>query len=330
MISFFTMPSLHHSFKTTKMKSVIITGATSGIGYECALHMAKIATQEQIVIACRNQKSGEGVIQNIKQKTGHQNIICLPLDLESLQSAKDFANQFSKQPDNQIIALINNAGGQNVGETRWTKDGFESTFGLNHLAPFYLTLLLLPLMDNNGSIIFTASGVHDPLQKTGVEPPVFKPAKELAFPTETGEKRNIVGLRRYSTSKLCNVLTTYELQRRLANTNIRVNAFDPGLVPGTGLARTYPPLLKFAWKNIMPVLRLFIHNVNTAQNSGKRLANLAYADEYKSYRGKYFEGTKEIKSSKDSYNQEFQNTLWKTSVELVGIKQNETSANLLW
>ena len=80
----------------------------------------------------------------------------------------------------------------------------------------------------------------------------------------------------------------------------------------------------------MPMLTWFMRNVNTAQNSGKRLANLAYADEYKPSRGKYFEGAKEIKSSTDSYNREFQNTLWKTSVELIGIKQNETSANLLW
>ncbi len=72
------------------MKSIIITGATSGIGYECALQMAKIAPNEQIVIACRNQQSGNKIIQNIKQKTGHKNIICLPLDLESLQSVREF------------------------------------------------------------------------------------------------------------------------------------------------------------------------------------------------------------------------------------------------
>jgi len=310
------------------MKTIIITGATSGIGFECAMQMAKIAPNEQIIIACRNQQAGNQVIQNIKQKAGHKNIICLPLDLESLQSVREFTAQFSKQPNNKIIALINNAGIQNVAETQFTKEGFESTFGVNHLASTYLTLLLLPFMDSNASITFTASGTHDPKQKTGMEPPIFKSAKELAYPTKTNEKLMTVGQRRYTTSKLCNILTTYELQRKLSETNIRVNAFDPGFVPGTGLARNYPPLLRFISNNILPVLKYFVPNVNTAPVSGKRLANLAYSDQYKNFKGKYFEGDKEIKSSTDSYNKKYQDILWTSTIDLLEIKQNETSVEL--
>ncbi|MCW3127318.1 MAG: hypothetical protein JWO03_2976 [Bacteroidetes bacterium] len=308
-----------------KMRSIIITGATNGIGYECAIQMARIAPNEQIVIACRNQQAGREVIQNIKKRVGHENIICLPLDLESLRSVREFAALFSKQSGNRIIALVNNAGIQNIAKTKFTKDGFESTFGTNHIGPFYLTLLLLPWMDDDGSITFTASGVHDPLQKTGIEPPIYTSDKDLAFPKETTENESITGKRRYSTSKLCNILMTYELQRRLVNTNIRVNAFDPGMVPGTGLARTYPPIMQFAWKNVMPVLAWFKHNVNTPQNSGRRLANLAYSEQYKKCKGKYFEGEKEIRSSTDSYNTAFQKDLWQSSIELIGIKPEETS-----
>ena len=309
------------------MKSIIITGATSGIGYECAIQIAKLAINEQIILACRNLKTGNKTIKTIKHKTGHKNIICLPLDLESLESIREFKKQFEKT-GTKISTLINNAGLQNVDKTKYTKDGIEQTFGVNHLAPFYLTLLLIPYLAEDASITFTASGTHDPDQKSGMPAPEFKEAKLLAYPVETDETKIKVGQRRYATSKLCNILTTYELQKRLANTKIRVNAFDPGLVPGTGLARNYPPVLKFISDYVFKALIVFVHNVNTAQNSGKRLANLAYSDKYKSAKGKYFEGEKEIKSSTDSYNKELQKNLWESSIELLGVTQNETSISL--
>ena len=309
------------------MKSIIITGATSGIGYECAIQIAKLAINEQIILACRNLKTGNETIETIKHKTRHKNIICLPLDLESLESIREFKKQFEKT-GTKISTLINNAGLQNVDKTKYTKDGIEQTFGVNHLAPFYLTLLLIPYLAEDASITFTASGTHDPDQKSGMPAPEFKEAKLLAYPVETDETKIKVGQRRYATSKLCNILTTYELQRRLANTKIRVNAFDPGLVPGTGLARNYPPVLKFISDYVFKALIVFVHNVNTAQNSGKRLANLAYSDKYKSAKGKYFEGEKEIKSSTDSYNKELQKNLWESSIELLGVTQNETSISL--
>ncbi len=309
------------------MKSIIITGATSGIGYECAIQIAKIAPDEQIVIACRNQKSGNEVIQKIKHLTGHKNMICLPLDLESLQSIREFTKLFA-ETNNKISVLINNAGLQIVGKTKYTKDGFEETFAVNHLGPLYLTLLLLPYVTEDAHITFTASGTHDPKQKTGMPAPEFKDPGLLAYPEEGTEKNLTIGQRRYTTSKLCNIMTVYKLQNHLSHTNIHVNAFDPGLVPGTGLARNYPPHLKFISDYIFKALILFHPNVNSAKNSGKRLANLAYANKYKDAKGKYFEGEKEIKSSIDSYNKEYQNSLWKSSIELLGIKENETSISL--
>ena len=299
------------------MKSIIITGATSGIGFECAMQTAKIAPEEQIIIACRNQQSGNKAIQNIKQKTGHKNVISLPLDLESLQSVREFTKQFSKQPNHQIIALINNAGIQNIGATKYTIDGFEETFAVNVLCPFYLTLLLLPFMVEDASITFTASGTHDPAQKTAVEPPVYNTAQDLAYPKITNEKPDITGLRRYSTSKLCDIMLVYELHRRLANTSIRVNAYDP-----------YAPLLQFVWKNVMPAMRLFMHNVNSAKKSGTNLANLAFAKEFQNTNGQYFEGAKIIESSKDSYNRDYQKDLWDTCIRLTHIKQEDTSLQL--
>jgi len=310
------------------MNSIIITGSNSGIGFQCALHLAEIAPNEQLILACRNEKSANEAIKIIHHKTGHAHLKFLPLDLSSFQSIKEFRNLISNEEQNKIIALFNNAGIQIMGKTQFTIDGIESTFAVNHLGPFYLTLLLLPFMESHASITFTSSGTHDPLQKTGITPPVYTDALSLAYPVEMSENLNIAGQRRYSTSKLCNILTVYELQKRLSNTYIRVNAFDPGMVPGTGLARTYPPILRFIWNNIMPVLSLFQHNTNTPRVSGANLANLGYANGYSSFNGKYFEGKKHIKSSTDSYNKDYQLDLWNTGVKLTGITQEETIVKL--
>ena len=310
------------------MKSIIITGATSGIGFECAFQMAKIAPNEQIILACRNIQAGNKIIQKIKDKTNHQHLLCLPLDLGSLQSIREFKEKFSKLSNPVVTSLINNAGLQNIGKTAYTEDGFETTFGTNHLGGFFLTLLLLPFLEQNGSITFTASDTHDPATKTGIEPPAYTSGKDLAFPKDTNEKENTVGQRRYSTSKLCNVLSGYLLQEKLAETNIRVNAFDPGMVPGTGLARTYPPLLRFVWNNVMPVLTYFKPNTNCAKKSGKRLTNLAFGNELKQLSGIYYSDGKVTKSSIDSYNKLYQADLWKSSIELTKVKQDETTIQL--
>jgi NAD(P)-dependent dehydrogenase (short-subunit alcohol dehydrogenase family) len=144
------------------MKLIIITGANSGIGFECALQIARTAGDAQIILACRNVQSGKEAVKKIKYKTGNRNLVCWPLDLASLESVKHFASDFAKLPDPVISALINNAGGIFMGKTSYTADGFEMTFGTNHLGGFYLTLLLVPFIEENGSITFTSSGVHDP------------------------------------------------------------------------------------------------------------------------------------------------------------------------
>jgi len=310
------------------MNSIIVTGANSGIGFQCAVQLAKDAPDNQIILACRNRKAGNDAAAAIQQKTGHRFVKCLPLDLSSFESIKEFKDIISGDKYNKIDALFNNAGMQNVNKTQYTKDGIELTFGVNHLGPFYLTLLLLPFFSENSGITFTASGTHDPHQKTGIAPPVYINAHLLAHPKEENEKLSIIGQRRYSTSKLCNILTTYELFKRLRDSTVRVNAFDPGMVPGTGLARTYPPVLRFLWKYLLPVFTVFQRNTNTAYRSGKNLASVGYSLAFRAFSGKYFEGLKEIESSEDSYNSEYQIDLWKTSVALTGIKQEETIVDL--
>jgi NAD(P)-dependent dehydrogenase (short-subunit alcohol dehydrogenase family) len=89
------------------MKSIIITGANSGIGFECAMQMARLAPHDQIILACRNIEAGNEAVQKIKQKTNHKNLICLPLDLASLQSVRDFKTAFLKLSNPAITAVCN-------------------------------------------------------------------------------------------------------------------------------------------------------------------------------------------------------------------------------
>jgi hypothetical protein len=116
---------------------------------------------------------------------------------------------------------------------------------------------------------------------------------------------------------------TYGLARRLPE-DITVNAFDPGLMPGTGLAREHPAIVRFAWHAILPrlipLLRLVLmKNIHTPEESGSALARLIVDPALGSTSGKYFEGLREIPSSVDSYNWGRAEELWRDSSTLTGM-----------
>lgn len=132
----------------------------------------------------------------------------------------------------------------------------------------------------------------------------------------------------YNTSKLCNVLTTYILHEKLADKGTRVNAFDPGLTPGTGFAKNFPAVLRFLVNRIMPLFIPFRKNMNTPTTSGSGLANLAYAKELRHLNGIYYSQGKVTRSSTESYKKNYQLDLWKSSIELTGIQQQDTTISL--
>jgi hypothetical protein len=113
-------------------------------------------------------------------------------------------------------------------------------------------------------------------------------------------------------------LFSYELDRRLdhGERGVTVTAFDPGLMPGSGLARDYPPLQRLAWRYLLPALRV-LPNVNSARTSGRRLAALAGDPRFEGVTGAYFEGRREIRSSAESYDRDKARDLWETSEQLL-------------
>ncbi len=210
-----------------------------------------------------------------------------------------------------------------------------------HPHPFPRTVIIT----TPARIVFLSSGAHYPKdflsQMSGVLPPRYTNARALAWPEKypdsqvVNESPKDAGTRRYSTSKLCDLFYAYELSRRLQSEGhstsehpITVNAFDPGLMPGTGLARDHGSLERFAWNVFLPMLRFVIPNVHSPGVSGKALARLVLDSTLENISGKYFEGMKERTSSDESYNQQEAADLWETSAELVKLQPTETILRL--
>jgi NAD(P)-dependent dehydrogenase (short-subunit alcohol dehydrogenase family) len=308
--------------KSTYTSTILITGGTTGLGYETALILAKHFPTHQIIIASRSDK--ESAATKINSLTKQSNTIFLPLDLSSPSNITSFTTTLTSTYP-KITHLLLNAALQFPGPLQFaSENNVEKTFQIAHLGHAQLLFQLLPHLSPNLHLVLTASGTHDPAQKSGLPDAIFPSAQAVAFPS--AKTANKDGRERYATAKLCNILFTYSLVRHTTTSQSpasawKINAFDPGLLPGTGLAREYPPLLNWIWLHVFPrikpLLRLMYStdNIHSAHESGQNLARLAIGEGEAGVSGKYFEGKKVIKSSEMSYDEEKQEDLWRWTVE---------------
>lgn len=292
-------------------RTVIITGANAGLGLECARAILSRDESWHLVLAVRDVPRGEAAVAELGSP---DRCTVLPCDLASLRSVRDFTSAFAAAGLPPLRAVIGNAGLQVVSGIQLTEDGVEMTFGVNHLGHFALIEGLREHLVAPARIVMVASGTHDPKKFTGMPHPRYTTAQALAHP-QPGEPTD--GRRRYTTSKLCNVLYTYELDRRLGHgaQGVTVTAFDPGLMPSSGLSRDYTPAQKVVWRLVSPLLRA-LPNVNSLKTSGARLAALATDPRFDGVTGEYFEGAKPIRSSAESYDLAMARDLWETSAQL--------------
>ena len=296
-------------------RTYIITGGNAGLGWECARALAVRERSATIVLGCRDLGKGTAAAHRLMERTGHSAIVAQELDLASLASVRSFAGRWEELGFSPLQAIVCNAGLQSVSGLQRTKDGFESTFGVNHLGHFLLVRLMEPYLKHNSRVIFVSSGTHDPAEKTGLPDAKYTTAAQLAHPLPETEDAVTAGRRRYSTSKLCNVMATYGFAEHFKSQGrpIGVLAFDPGMMPGTGLARDYSSFEKLVWKYVMPLLRWFQEGVNSPATSGRNLALLACDPRFDGRTGEYFVGLSAKKSSKDSYDPQKIQDLWETS-----------------
>lgn len=316
---------------STLTHTVLVTGGTLGLGYQTALDIARQQPDYLVLIASRSDHDFSAT--SINKSLGQKNVVYVPLDLADLSNVRKFVANYSDQKYPPIAALVLNAALQFSGDVSYTNDGIEKTFAVNHVSHALLFYLLRPHLAAKARIVLTASGVHDPAQKTGLPDAKYVTAEGLAHPSAESRKENS-GRQRYATSKLCNVMWMYALHRRLAKVGGKswtVTALDPGLIPGTGLARDASWLIKFLWlyvlPYIIPVLRLLLsYNVHLQQESGLALARLAVGSDVEGTSGRYYEGLKPIDSSVDSYDEKKQEDLWSWTAQHVATDEVEAKS----
>lgn len=310
-------------------RSVIITGGTINLGYYAALEIARQHPDWLVVVCSRSDR--EHAAESINKTLKQTNAIFLPLDLSDTKSVRAFASEWSSKGHPPIQALLLNAALQFPNEMVLTPEGIESTFAISHIGHALLFHLLAPHLAPKARIVVTSSGTHDPAMKSGLPDADYVSAEQLAHPPPDVAKR--AGTQHYTNSKLANIMWTYALHQRLhervAERGITVNAFDPGLMPGSGLAREYGPVLRFAWHKVMPKITpllkvLYTPNIHKPSESGASLARYAISDKLAGVSGKYFEGEVEIKSSPPSYDEKKWDDLWQWTVKYCA--QNETEA----
>jgi len=315
---------------------VLVTGGNSGIGLECARELARRGAR--VLIASRNREVSEQAVRRIARESGEGAASALALDLGSFASVRAFAKEIEAR-DLPLRALVCNAGLQMNTGPKLTPDGIEATFAVNHLGHFLLTNLLLSRLLANAParIVIVASGVHDPAMKTMMPHPAITDFETLAA-TGGPSRERFDGRVAYVNSKLCNLWFAYELVRRLEAAGLgsgeralSVNAWEPGLVPGSGLARDYPPALKFVWDWILPgaarVLTLRYPTINPAPKSGAALARLVLDPALEGRSGGYFPSHsrwKQAPSSDLSYDLARAAALWEQSLRMTRLAPGES------
>ncbi len=303
------------------MNTIVLTGATSGMGLECAKHLLQNADVNLIIGARSNSDTS-------KLQAAHtaDRLTLLELDTSSLASVRAFSHQvISACGPSTINAISLNAGAQIISEPKNSVDGFELTFATNVLGHILLTYELLERMEPGGVIVSTASGTHDPKDKFSTSFGFrggFFPSAKLVSKGELGTTGSTEqqGLDRYATSKLCNIMFSYAMARQIPGENTRFIAFDPGLMPGTQLARERGWLQQFAWRYVMPLLRPFIHDISSPVQSGKSLAAILIGQTPEIGSGAQLDHFLQPKKSAElSYRTEMQDELLSTCKALLKI-----------
>lgn len=263
---------------------ILVTGATDGIGRQTALELLRRGAR--VLVHGRNAAKTSKVAEELAKESGSPSLAPVSADLSSMAEVRRLAKDVEVSIE-RLDALVNNAG-VFLHERQTTVDGFETTFAVNHLAPFLLTHLLLPKLRQSvqGRIVMVSSIAHS--------------RGRLDLDDLTSEKY-FHGYTAYATSKLANVLFAYEMAHRLGPSPITSNALHPGVIT--------TKLLKTGFGTT---------GASLAQGAATSV-KLAMDPALKTTTGKYFADEREQTSSSTSHDRQLQRRLYEVSCGLVGI-----------
>ena len=283
-------------------KIVIITGANTGIGKETAKDL--LLRGATVIMACRDMTKGQKAKDEICEETNidKDKAIVQKLDLSSLKSVDEFVEGFCKE-FSQLHILVNNAGVMMCPYSK-TEDGFELQIGVNHFGHFALTNLLLPKMKSSGNarIVNLSSRGH-------IDFP-YLDLNDLNW-----EKKKYSDLYSYSQSKLCNVLFTKELHRKLVGSDITVYSVHPGAV-ATELLRN-KPYIEYTLRLLMPI---FLSYFVKSPKDGAQTSIYCCVEDIEHLSGEYFSDCQQKASHKMTYDEGYAKKLWEISEESTNVK----------
>ena len=274
----------------------VVTGASSGIGRATARALACLGAT--LAVVCRDRGRGEETVAALRTESGNAAVALFLADLSSQAEIRRLAAELSECYP-AVHVLVNNAGVVNLRRST-TVDGIETVFAVNHLAYFLLTHLLLERLRGSAParIVNVASDAH-------------------RFGTidldDLGHARRYRAMRVYGSSKLANILFTYELARRLEGTRVTANCLHPGAV-ATRLGQNNGRLATALTKLLRPFFR-------TPEQGAATAIYLASSPAVEGVSGRYFVDCKEARSSRASYDTDLALRLWHASARLTGIEQ---------
>jgi NAD(P)-dependent dehydrogenase (short-subunit alcohol dehydrogenase family) len=266
-------------------KTILVTGATDGIGTQTALELARMGAK--VIVHGRNPQRGESTVRDIRRQSGNDNITFEQADFASLAQVRALAARINERND-RLDVLINNAG-VSMRKRELSEDGFEMTFAVNHLAHFLLTNLLLDLLKASAPsrVVIVSSQSHR--------------GGRLDFDDLQSEKQ-FGGYDAYSDSKLFNVMFAVELAERLRGTSVTSNSLHPGVIATKLLHAGFPGMSGIS-----------------LEEGAALSVYLASSDEVAGVTGKYYSNGRVASHASAADDPALRQRLWDISAKLCGL-----------